>query len=101
GRQFARNLASEGARIAALDRNASALGELEMELSGKQFTSVAVDVTDAAATAAATRELESKLGPTDLLIAAAGIGKETTSLNYSADLVADIIRVNLIGVSNS
>src|SRR4051812_3724588 len=101
GRQFARALAGEGARVAALDRNAAGLAELEKELGGKPFAGAAADVTDAAAVASAVRGLEAKVGPTDVLIAAAGLGKETTALDYPAELVADIIRVNLIGVSNS
>jgi NAD(P)-dependent dehydrogenase (short-subunit alcohol dehydrogenase family) len=101
GRQLTRALIAEGARVGALDCNAGALADLEKELIGKPIAIDTADVTDAVATSAIVRELEAKLGPTDLLIASAGIGKETSARNYSAELVADIIRVNLIGVSNT
>ncbi len=101
GRQFARALANEGAHIAAVDRNTAALKALESEFSGRPFASAVADVTDAAAVAAVVRDLENRLGPTDLLIASAGLGKETSALDYQADVFAELIRVNLIGVSNS
>src|SRR5947199_122165 len=49
---------------------------------------------------AATR-LESEIGPTDVLIACAGIGKETSALNFRAEDIAAQVNVNLIGVANS
>ena len=101
GRQFARVLATEGAHIAALDRNAAALEDLQVELKGRTVACAVADVPDSAAVAAAVRDLEARLGPTDLLLASAGLGRETTALDYRAEDFADVIRVNLIGVSNS
>jgi NAD(P)-dependent dehydrogenase (short-subunit alcohol dehydrogenase family) len=101
GRQFARTLAAEGARVGGLDRNAAALDALETEINGRPFARAVADVTDAAAVAAAVRDLEQRLGPTDLLIASAGLGKETSALDFQAEVFADLIRVNLIGVSNA
>ena len=101
GRQFALSLAAEGARIAALDLNAAALEALEADLKGKSIASSVADVTNSAAVAAAVRDLEARLGPTDLLIASAGLGKETSTADYQPEVFADIIRVNLIGVNNS
>jgi short-subunit dehydrogenase len=45
--------------------------------------------------------LERKLGPADLLIANAGIGRETSARDFRAEDVAALVHVNLIGVSNS
>ena len=59
------------------------------------------DVTDRAALFAAVRDLESRLGPTDLLIASAGVGMETSALNFDAAVFETVVRVNLIGVANS
>jgi NAD(P)-dependent dehydrogenase (short-subunit alcohol dehydrogenase family) len=101
GRQLAHVLAGEGAKIAALDRSPEALAALAGELAGKPFASAVADVTDLAATRAAAAELEARLGPTDLLLANAGIGKATSALDFKAEDIGAQIAVNLIGVANS
>ena len=101
GDQFARVLGAEGARIAAVDRNAAALESLETELKGRSIACAVADVTDSAALAGAVRDLETRLGPTDLLIASAGLGGATPAHAYEAEVFANLVRVNLIGVSNS
>ena len=86
-----------------IDRVEDGLRSLADELAAEQKRcawSVA-DVTDAVGLAQATRDLEAKLGPIDLMIANAGIGIETSGLSYSAADMAKVINVNLIGVSNS
>src|SRR5262245_30878742 len=101
GRQLARALSAEGARIAAVDRHAESLVSLGGELQGRPYASAVVDVTDLPALRRAAAGLEEQLGPTDVLIASAGIGKETSALNFKAEDVAAQINVNLIGVANS
>jgi short-subunit dehydrogenase len=103
GRQLARTLAQEGYRIAALDLVPAGLEPLAEELKqlGATCATALADVTDAAGLGAAVADLEVRLGPIDLLIASAGVGLETSGLNYSAADVARVINVNLIGVSNS
>jgi NAD(P)-dependent dehydrogenase (short-subunit alcohol dehydrogenase family) len=101
GRQLALTLAAEGARIAGIDRNAECLAALSAEMNGKAFAGEVADVTDLPGLRAAVRRLEEKLGPTDLLIANAGVGKETSALDFRAEDVAAQINVNLIGVANS
>jgi NAD(P)-dependent dehydrogenase (short-subunit alcohol dehydrogenase family) len=106
GRQFALDLAAEGARVAALDRSAAGLDALAADLKARgvaadRFACAAADVTDWLALHAAVRGLEERLGPTDLLVAAAGLACRTSALDYPAEAAADIIRVNLIGVSHS
>ena len=49
----------------------------------------------------AAAQLEAQLGPTDLLVASAGVGRETSALDFDADVFAETVRINLIGVSNS
>ena len=103
GRALARLLANEGYAIAAVDRVEEGVRALAEELNAQQKRNAwgIADVTDAATLAQATRDLEAKLGPIDLMVANAGIGIETCGLNYSADDMAKVINVNLIGVSNS
>jgi short-subunit dehydrogenase len=100
GRQFAIQLAREGAKIGGIDVQQSGLVSLESEL-GPRFAYEVADVTDAAGLARAVQSLESKLGSTYLLIANAGVGFETSALTFDAAMMAKVIEVNLIGVSNS
>src|SRR5271165_1615504 len=55
GREFARVLAGEGARIAALDLRADSLEKLAADLKGKHVATAVADVTDLNAVRAATR----------------------------------------------
>jgi NAD(P)-dependent dehydrogenase (short-subunit alcohol dehydrogenase family) len=101
GRQLALTLAAAGARIAALDRQADGLDTLAAELKGKPLTCAVADVTDLPGLRAAVARLEGELGPTDVLVASAGIGRETSALTFRAEDIADHVNVNLIGVANS
>jgi short-subunit dehydrogenase len=101
GRQLAMTLAAEGAAIAAVDLQAGPLESLAAELADKPSAWAVADVTDLAGLRRATADLEQRLGPTDLLIASAGIGRETSALDFHAEDIEDIVRVNLIGVANS
>ncbi len=103
GRELARLFAGEGARVAALDRSADGLAALESELksAGGRCAAAVADVTDAAAVRDAVGRLEAQLGPTDLLIAGAGVGRETSAVDFDAEAFAETVRVNLIGVANS
>jgi NAD(P)-dependent dehydrogenase (short-subunit alcohol dehydrogenase family) len=101
GRQMARVLAAEGARIGALDLQEAALAGLADELKGRTVATAVANVTDVAAVRAAVRRLEEQLGPTDVLIASAGIGRSTPALAFHAEDVAAQVEVNLIGVINS
>jgi NAD(P)-dependent dehydrogenase (short-subunit alcohol dehydrogenase family) len=101
GRQLAHQLARQGAVIAAIDLATDSLSKLEAELPGTKLAWQVADVTDREALAAAVGKLEERLGPIDLLFASAGIACETNAVNYRAEDIEGIIRVNLIGVSNS
>jgi NAD(P)-dependent dehydrogenase (short-subunit alcohol dehydrogenase family) len=103
GRELARTLARDGMAIAAVDLKSEGLAALETELKqlGRKMAWEIADVTDAPALRDKVSLLEQRLGPIDLLIANAGIGLETPSLDYRAEDVAKVLGVNLIGVSNS
>jgi NAD(P)-dependent dehydrogenase (short-subunit alcohol dehydrogenase family) len=101
GRELAKQLSALGARIGGLDIQADPLGTLGTELAGRPYTSAVSDVTDLPALTAAAQTLERTLGPTDMLIAAAGIGRETLATQDHAADIDRIIRINLIGLSNS
>src|SRR6058998_1062251 len=101
GRELAKTLAAEGAIIAAIDLTPEPLASLSKELAGSHVAWAVADVTDRAALRAAVRQLHEKVGPTDLLIANAGVGRETSALNFHAEDIEGIVRVNLMGVANS
>jgi NAD(P)-dependent dehydrogenase (short-subunit alcohol dehydrogenase family) len=101
GRQLARTLSSEGAAIAAIDLQSEPLEHLAAELAGKRFAWAIADVTDRAALREAVGKLHEQVGPTDLLIASAGIGYATSALEFHVEEFEAHIRVNLIGVANS
>jgi short-subunit dehydrogenase len=101
GRQFGKAMAAEGAKVGAIDLNANLLESLAQELKGKPFASAVADVTDLAAVRAAAKQIEGILGPTDILIASAGLGRETSALDYKGEDMNQIMSVNLIGVSNA
>src|SRR5262249_1688927 len=101
GRQLAHLFAEEGAHIAAVDCEGAALERLTDELKGRTIATAVADVTDLPRLREVVAELEGRLGPTDLLVASAGIGIETSALVFRAEDVAAQIQVNLIGVANT
>jgi short-subunit dehydrogenase len=103
GRALAMALAKRGWAIAALDCRDEGLIELAGELAAQQKRCgwAVADVTHAEQLQDKVRELEQALGPTDMLIASAGIGLETSALDLRAGDVARVIDVNLTGVTNS
>ena len=92
-------LAEAGADIALIGRNRSKLDAAaeQVKAAGRRVLVVEAEVTDEAAVNAAAAEIESKLGPADILFNNAGI----TSPKLLADLPLEewqrIIAVNLTG----
>src|SRR4051812_6073069 len=101
GRQLALTLAAEGAAIAAIDLNPASLPLLAADLPKTPFASAVGDVTDRVSLRAAVAQVTEKLGPPDLVIANAGIGRETAAENFPAADFEAQVRVNLIGVANT
>jgi NAD(P)-dependent dehydrogenase (short-subunit alcohol dehydrogenase family) len=101
GKQLAMELGRQGAAIAAVDLASEPLAALEGQLAGVKLAWQVADVTDRETLGPAVAKLQERLGPIDLLIANAGIGCETSALNFRAADFERIVRVNLIGVANS
>lgn len=103
GRGLALALGGQGWRIGGVDCNAAGLESLRHELAnGPTGAATAItDVTQPIALAEAIRGLEEQLGPTDLLIASAGIGLETSAHALSSQDIGAVINVNLLGVVHS
>jgi NAD(P)-dependent dehydrogenase (short-subunit alcohol dehydrogenase family) len=101
GGQLARLLAAEGARIAAVDVQQAGLDTLARDLPGKPIATATADVTNLPAMREAVARLEAQLGPADLLIASAGVGRSTPAEGFDAEDINQILRINLLGVVNA
>jgi len=73
GLAVATMLASRGARVAVLDRQADRITTVAATLPGQGHLALAVDLTDAAAIEAAVAQTERELGEIDLLTSVAGV----------------------------
>jgi NAD(P)-dependent dehydrogenase (short-subunit alcohol dehydrogenase family) len=101
GSASARRFAIEGASLALLDRDGSAVIRLadELRASGVKALPVEVDVTDEAAMAAAIAQSEDHFGRLNVLFNNAGVGSRDVSLeNMPASDWDEVIAINLRGV---
>ena len=88
GRAIAERFVAEGYRVAVTARS----GE------GPEGTlTVRADVTDAATVDAAFTEVEQKLGPVEIVVANAGVTKDTLLLRMSEDDFDSVVATNLGG----
>lgn len=100
GRALAVELARQGARVGAVARRGDKLAELAAEIraAGGVIATAVADVGDRAALQAAIRSVEAELGPTDLLIANAGMSHHTGAEEMHIEKVEEILRVNVLGL---
>lgn len=97
GKDTAKRLVAEGAKVALWDLNADALTEAATEV-GASFT-YALDVSDQAAVAAATRASLEALGKIDVLVNSAGITGATVPVHeFPLDSWQRVIDINLNGL---
>jgi NAD(P)-dependent dehydrogenase (short-subunit alcohol dehydrogenase family) len=90
-------LASEGARVAALDRDAAALASLPARLGERLGHAAAVDVADGAAVAGAVEASAAALGGLDGVVNAAGIDLYADIEAMAPADWARVLAVNLTG----
>jgi NADP-dependent 3-hydroxy acid dehydrogenase YdfG len=103
GRSLARRIADSGEAVAVVARRKDLLDSLaaEIERAGGRALALACDVTDRAAVRDAVQRAERRFGPTTTLIAnAGGPGDADDVEHFSAQHVADVVDLNLIGVAN-
>lgn len=100
GRALAVALAARGARVGATARRGELLDELarQVRAAGGTIATAVADVADRDALHAAMRSLEAVHGPTDLLIANAGISHPTGAAAMNVPGVEEVLRVNFFGV---
>lgn len=96
GAALCRALADAGASVALVARTRASLEAVAAPLPGRHWTG-ACDVRDPAAVAAAVAGAEQALGPIDLLVNNAGIGRYLGFLETDAAEAAAILDTNLHG----
>jgi short-subunit dehydrogenase len=103
GEGLARHYARPGAIIGLCARREALLVELAraIEAGGARAVVHAVDVTDTAQMQNAAAAFASASGGIDLVIANAGIGIPSETLAGKSEPIAKLMRVNVIGVTNT
>ena len=97
GRAVARRFVAEGGKVALWDVNADWLAEARAEVGATHIASV--DVSDAAAVAAAAGETAAALGRVDVLVCSAGITGATAPVHeYPLDSWERVVAINLNGL---
>jgi len=100
GRATAIAFAKEGINVGLIGKTAANLEKVAEELRqyGVDVTMATADVSDNESVIAAVEHVKSELGPIDILINNAGIGKFGKFLELSPEEFKNIIDVNLMGV---
>jgi short-subunit dehydrogenase len=103
GRATARALSARGFRLALLDRNAESLAQLASELraQGTVIAETAADVRDGVALKDAIASLEHANGPTDVVVACAGVGSLSTATALDLEGFRAMLEVNVLGVART
>lgn len=103
GGALAVELAKRGARLGLIARRADALSETaeRVRAAGSQAVVLPADVRDADSLRTAATQLQSEIGPVDVLIANAGIGPTRDGTELNTKEVSDVININVIGAANS
>jgi short-subunit dehydrogenase len=98
GAEMARQLAARGARLALVDRNAGALGELvdTLRASGGEATAVTADLLDAGGCAGAAERAREVMGGIDLLVNSAGLQSFRVYVEEEPATIDRLIRLNLV-----
>lgn len=101
GAALARHYAARGAAIGLAARNEAKLAELASSLPGRHSLHP-VDVSDAAAMAAAARDFMARWGTPDIVIANAGVSVGTLTAEASdLPVFRRVIEINLLGMVNT
>lgn len=96
GREIARQLAGEGARVAVVARRRERLDELAREFPGL-ILPFAHDVTETTAVPALFQRITGELGGLDLVVYASGVMAEVGASEFSFAKDGPMLEVNVVG----
>jgi 3-oxoacyl-[acyl-carrier protein] reductase len=100
GRAVALAAAAKGAPVGLIARSEDELASVLAEAGGRGAVAVA-DVADAAALKRAIASLETVLGPTEVLVANAGIGAYGAFAEVTDDEMTNLVAVNVLGMMHA
>ncbi|MEX2294176.1 MAG: SDR family NAD(P)-dependent oxidoreductase [Acidimicrobiales bacterium] len=100
GRSVALAAAARGARVGLIARDEDDLRAVLAKIGGRCAYAVA-DVADPESLSAAIEALEAELGPTDILVANAGIGAYGAFADITTEEIERIVRVNVLGTAHA
>ena len=103
GAAIARGLAEAGAAVAVADTNAAQAKVIADELTaaGRRTLAVTVDVSDAESVERMAGEVETRLGPVEILVNSAGITHRSPAVDFPAEQWHRVIAVNLTSEASS
>jgi short-subunit dehydrogenase len=105
GRATAGALVARGFRLGLIDRDERALTELtgamERDEVGAWIAAEPADVCDGPALAASVERIERRVGPTDVLVACAGVGRLASTLDLDLEGFRQMLDVNVLGVART
>jgi NAD(P)-dependent dehydrogenase (short-subunit alcohol dehydrogenase family) len=96
GRATALRLASHGAAVALVARNAEALAEVQKQIKGKSLA-LPADVTDAGQVAQVIEQTVARFGKVDVLLCSAGLSMRAYFEGSRLDAMERVMRVNFFG----
>jgi 3-oxoacyl-[acyl-carrier protein] reductase len=97
GAACAQWFAREGDRVAVTTRGDPGGIEPPADVPAEQFVALRCDVTDPAQVDGVFREVEERWGPVEVLVANAGITRDTLVLRMSEDAWHEVLETNLTG----
>jgi short-subunit dehydrogenase len=103
GRATAYALAREGFPLGLIDRDPEPLRALlgDLEKDGAKAVAEVADVREGDSLKAAVAAVEREVGPIDVLVACAGVGRLSNVLDLDLDGFRQMLEVNVLGVARS
>jgi len=103
GRATAAALAAKGHRLGLLDRDADALAVTlaALRAAGATAEAEAADVRDRDGLRRAIGALEDRLGPTEILVACAGVGGISSATDLDTAGLRAMLEINVLGVAHA